>query len=317
MPRSLSHSRRFRRFAHSQPAANWKPRVSSPLTCEVRFSECDEKATEENHNASRLSINILSEELPAQRVGIFSICFALLIDCTMSVWLCRVALDSILTLRALFAAIPAPFNKPGTVLLCKSSDLFLSMRDYPVLSPTQPLTSLDRLPWNCSFLPQLIVIGGQSDSLAKLAPAIFACTITLKLAFGFLALRTSSSTASPSSYLKLSALLHLLLSYTSFIYTRVHVDLLLHRYPNFEKLLRVSSECTFFLAGVAVCLCLLSLVVVPILWIGSRVGKNPEPTLPTVNTQAFSSYEREYKYEKHGCLSAISKQKKRALCSKF
>lgn len=320
MPRPLSQSRRLRGFGLSSPASNWRPRVSSPLTTEVHFTEPDEKlALEKQWGLIPLNQNPLQEPSLQQRAGMLHIGFTLLVDCLMTLWLCRVALDSLWTLHALFAAIPPPFNQPGTVLFCNSDDLYLSARDYPTLNPGQSIKDFTHLPWNCAFFPQLIVSVGQSPSIAQLVPIIVACTVTLKLAFGFLLLRTSHSWATPNTYLKCTALFHLLLSYTAFVYTHIHVDLLLRHHPNFEKILRVSSECIFFLAGVIVCLCLLSLVVVPLLWICSRFAESSDPSLPTTNSPNPSHFsDVNYRYEKTGgCLSAISKQKKRALSSRF
>ncbi|MBW0489621.1 hypothetical protein O181_029336 [Austropuccinia psidii MF-1] len=269
MRKSLS---RFRRYS-ALPAAslsNWRPRVSSPLTSEITFESLDEKYALKNDMD-----NSSVEEVAPRRIGTLQIGFSLLMDSLLSFWLCRVAMDNLLSLRWIFAAIPPPFNQPGTVLFCSSNDYF-NTNDYPKFSPEQSLDSLSHLPTNCVFLPNLIVSIGQSPMFPKLVPIGIACFITLKLAFGYLFLRTSLNPNAPCTYLKATTAFHLLVSYTAFLYIHLHMDLLLHRYPRFEKVFQVSSECIFFLAGVIVCLCLLSIAVVPLLWICSRCNQSTE-----------------------------------------
>ena len=118
-------------------------------------------------------------------------------------------MDSFLTLRFLLAAIPSPFNQPGTILFCNSNHHYLSPWDYPRLGPGESLSDLTELPANCVFLPELIVKIGQSRSLAGFIPLMVACAISLKLAFGYLLLRTSKRPSSPITYLKLTVALHL------------------------------------------------------------------------------------------------------------
>lgn len=276
MPRPSSQQRRQRNQPLASRSTNWRPRVSSPLASEVVFTSLDEKWP----IADSLTAVPNDDLFAARRAGHAQIGLSLALDSLMSVSLCRVAMDNFLTLRFLMAAIPTPFNRPGKVLFCNSNSQYLSLRDYPVLPLGQTLSDLEELPSNCVFLPQLIVRIGQSQSPAGLIPLIIACAITLKLTFAYLLLRTSKRLNAPFTYFKLTAALHLLVSYTIFVYIHIHIDLLMHHYPRLEQALHISSECIFFLAGVAVCLCLLAIVVVPLLWICSSYNQSTDVRLP-------------------------------------
>ncbi|PLW10748.1 hypothetical protein PCASD_08955 [Puccinia coronata f. sp. avenae] len=273
MPRPSAQSRRQRHQSLTSPLFHWRPRVSSPLTSEVTFPSLDEKwpISDKPEVAGLTEEPIIIRRTSSTQIGI-----SLVVDALMSVWLCRVAMDNFLTLRFLLAAIPQPFNQPGSILFCNSNHRYHNPRDYPAIAPGQSALSLEELPSNCVFLPQLIVRIGQSQSLAGLIPLIVACAITLKLTFGYLLLRTSKRPNAAFTYFKFSAALHLLLSYTTFVYIHVHIDLLMHQYPRLEQALRISSECIFFLAGVTVCFSLLAIVVVPLLWICSGYTHSTE-----------------------------------------
>lgn len=278
MPRLATQSRRPRHQSLASPLFNWRPRVSSPLTSEVTFASHDEKWP-----IIDKSMTGTNEELIAtRRAGNTQIGLSLIFDALMSVWLCRVAMDNFLTLRLLLASIPSPFNQPGNILFCNSNHGFHNPRDYPALQGEESPFELDKLPANCVLLPQLIVKIGQSQSLAGLVPTIVACAITLKLTFGYLLLRTSKRPNAPFTYFKFTTALHLLVSYTTFVYIHVHIDLLMHHYPRLEQALRISSECLFFLAGVTVCLFLLAIVVLPLLWVCSGYTHSNDVRLPHV-----------------------------------
>jgi len=282
MPRPSAQSRRQRHQSLTTPLFHWRPRVSSPLTSEVTFPAIAPSMNEKwpiSGDQSGASLPSSEDVLGVtRRASSTQIGLTLVLDALMSIWLCRVVMDNFLTLRFLLAAIPHPFNQPGTILFCNSNHSYHSLRDYPMIAPGETLLSLKELPSNCVFLPQLIVKMGQSQSLAGLIPLIVACAITLKLAFGYLLLRTSKRPNAAYTYIKSTAALHLLLSYTTFVYLHVHIDLLMHQYPRLEQALRVSSECIFFLAGVTVCFSLLAIVVVPLLWICSSYAQSSSST---------------------------------------
>lgn len=277
MPRLSPQFRRQRKERFTSPLSNWRPRISSPLTSEVTFASLDEKWPLSHKTCE----GIVDDFRIARRTSNTQIGLSLIVDALMSVWLCRIALDNFINLRLLLAAIPTPFNQPGTILFCNSKNHDFGRMEYPALAPEQSLSGLTELPSNCVFLPHLIVKIGQSQSLAGMIPLLVACGITLKLAFGYLLLRTSKRNNAPLAYFKFTTALHLLVSYATFVYIHVHIDLLLYHYPRLEKALRVSSECLFFLAGVTVCLFLLAIVVVPLLWICSSYAHTADVRLPT------------------------------------
>ncbi|KAI7940805.1 hypothetical protein MJO28_013090 [Puccinia striiformis f. sp. tritici] len=315
MPRPSSQSRRQRNSSLTSPLFHWRPRVSSPLTSEVTFPSLDEKWP-----ISEKSVAGLTEELNiTRRASNTQIGLSLVVDALMSVWLCRVIMDNFLTLRFLLAAIPPPFNQPGTILFCNSNHQYHNLRDYPVLASGQSAFSLKELPANCVLLPQLIVKIGQSQSLAGLIPLIVACAITLKLTFGYLLLRTSKRPNAAFTYFKSTAALHLLISYTTFVYIHVHIDLLMHQYPRLEQALRISSECIFFLAGVTVCFFLLAIVVVPLLWICSGYTHSTDMHLSNGTEKKSDNNTKHFNHHQQSTRNSrvVSPHKKHALSHKF
>ncbi|WAQ91047.1 hypothetical protein PtA15_13A447 [Puccinia triticina] len=315
MPRPSSQSRRHRNQSLTSPLFHWRPRVSSPLTSEVTFPSLDEKWPISDKSAAGL----VEELTVTRRASSTQIGMSLVVDALMSVWLCRVAMDNFLTLRFLLAAIPPPFNQPGTILFCNSNHHYHNPRDYPVLAPGESALNLEELPANCVFLPRLIVKIGQSQSLAGLIPLIVACAITLKLTFGYLLLRTSKRSNAAFYYFKSTAALHLLIAYTTFVYIHVHIDLLMHQYPRLEQALRISSECIFFLAGVTVCFFLLAIVVVPLLWICSSYTHSPDPRSANGGERKLDNQAKQFNHHQQNTrhLRIGSPHKKHTLSHKF
>ncbi|EGG00132.1 uncharacterized protein MELLADRAFT_73245 [Melampsora larici-populina 98AG31] len=328
MPRPLSHSRRQRAQASQPRPPHWRPRVSSPLTSEIIFGDKEEKS-----DATYISIDApgrLAEEEGFSRPRVSHIIFSLFIDCLLSFGLCRIALDNLINLRDTVASIPPAYRADGKVMFClpihNADPRFVALADYPILPPGK-LSDFVDLPPNCSFLPNPLVAIGQSTSMKTFIPLLIICFITLKLAFGLLVLRTSPNPRAPLNYLKKTAAIHLIVTYLSVVYVNVNFTSLLNRYPTLERLLTRSSEFMYFILGFLFCLFLLSLVVVPLLWVfSSNIEErgHSEIYLPTQSTQMSSNsgpssadVRKPFSRVNEKCLSAIQNQKKKSFSSRL
>lgn len=332
MPRPLSHSRRHRAQALQPRPPHWRPRVSSPLTSEIVFSDKEEKS-----DATYISIDspgrlaLTHEEDNFNRPRVSHIIFSLFVDCLLSFCLCRIALDNLLNLRDIVASIPPAYQADGKVMFClpihNADPRFVALADYPILPPGKLLSDFVDLPPNCSFLPNPLVAIGQSTSMKTFIPLLIICFITLKLAFGLLVLRTSPNPRAPLNYLKKTAAIHLLITYLSVVYVKVNFKSLLDRYPTLERLLTRSSEFMYFILGFLFCLFLLSLVVVPLLWVFSSNNEergHSEIYLPTQSTQMSlnsgpKSFDARNSVSRvnEKCSSAIQNQKKKSFSSRL
>ncbi|KAG0146285.1 hypothetical protein CROQUDRAFT_671272 [Cronartium quercuum f. sp. fusiforme G11] len=329
-PRPLSHSRRQRGLALPPRPPYWRPRVSSPLASEIVFADKEEKTDSiyisiDPHN--RLDIPELEH---VSRPRAFHIILSLLIDCLLSFLLCRIALDSMLNLRNTISTIPPSYKAEGKVMFClpihNADPQFVALADYPILPVGIPLSEFTELPDNCGFLPSLLVKLDQSASLSNFIPLFVTCFITLKLAFGLLFLRTSPNPRSPLNYLRNAVIFHFFFTYFTVLILKLNYKSILHRYPALEKIMTTSSEFMFFVLGFFACLCMLSLVVMPLLWIFSvhtghrgrhETSLSPQSTLPTTHCPSKGLDARGSFVMSEKGLSAIPKQKKKALFSSF
>lgn len=324
MPRPLSHSRRQRLAAQPRPS-NWRPRVSSPLTSEIVFSD-----REEHLDSTYISIDdspriILTDEEPMCRPRGSHIIVTLLVDFLLSSFLFRIALDTLMNLRFIISSIPADYQTDGKAMFCLpmnhgDQDFKLSM-DYPTMPAGKSLSDLTDLPANCSFLPNFLVRLGQSTSLSSYIPIMVTCFMALKLAFGILVLRSSCRPRAPLNYLKHTTLFHLVLTYMSVVYVKMNCKALLNRYPALEKFLTTSSEYMSFIFGFLICLCLLSIVLVPLLWVFSSnhkhhgSGESYPSSRSGLPTHHPTEPDPEMMVSEKGP-SGIPKKKKRALSSR-
>lgn len=233
------------------PQSSWRPKVSSPLSSELKFTP---SSSDQHHPISTFSS--LSFTAPAGN----QIFISLFLDGLVSIWLARTA---ILRLIERGHHLSFPYQSPSDCRSTWSS----SSTTCTTTTSTQSV-----------LIPQIFITTVQSDRLTPptLVPILFSSFITLKALLGLLLLRTSR--VLPINYLKLSLISHLALAYAAVAYVRLTGFGTLAGPSSFldssERLSQLSGHVIMFIAGVAACLGLLAATVLPLLWLSSAA--NPQ-----------------------------------------